>query len=96
MTPQTPHAVILYPIVTEKSLNFLSGTSAQAFKDGNKLEFVVRDDASKGEIRKAFEKLYEAKVEKVNTHIKKDGKHAIIKLKEGFSAEEIGMRIGIF
>jgi len=36
------------------------------------------------------------KVEKVNTFVRKDGKHAIIKLKPGFSAEEIGMRIGVF
>ncbi len=91
-----PHEILLYPIVTEKSLNFLSGTAAQNFKDGNRLEFVVKRDATKGQIREAFEKLFEAKVEKVNTHIKRDGKHAIILLKEGYSAEEIGMRIGIF
>ena len=30
------------------------------------------------------------------TFVRKDGKHAIIKLKPGFSAEEIGMRIGVF
>jgi len=35
-------------------------------------------------------------VAKVNIKLMKDGKHAIIKLKEGYSAEEIGMRIGIF
>ncbi|MCJ2520287.1 MAG: 50S ribosomal protein L23 [Candidatus Thermoplasmatota archaeon] len=91
-----PHEILLYPIVTEKSLNFLSGTAAQGFKDGNKLEFVVKRSATRVEIRAAFEKFFEAKVEKVNTHIKRDGKHAIIQLKEGYSAEEIGMRIGIF
>ena len=36
------------------------------------------------------------KVEKVNTRIMKDGKHAIIKMTEDFSAEEVGMRLGIF
>lgn len=91
-----PHRILLYPIVTEKSLNFLSGTAAQDFKDGNKLEFVVKADATKEEIREAFEGLYEAKVKKVNTHMKKDGKHAIIRLHDDESAEEIGMRIGIF
>lgn len=91
-----PHDILRYPIVTEKSLNYLSGTAAQNFTDGNRLEFVVRTDATKPQIREAFETLFEAKVEKVNTHIKKDGKHAIIKLKEGYSAEEIGMRIGVF
>ncbi|MFQ5837557.1 MAG: 50S ribosomal protein L23 [Thermoplasmata archaeon] len=91
-----PHEILLYPVVTEKSLNLLSGTAAQNFRDGNKLEFVVKRDATATDIREAFEKLFEAKVEKVNTHIKRDGKHAIIKLKEDYSAEEIGMRIGIF
>ncbi|MFQ5553220.1 MAG: 50S ribosomal protein L23, partial [Thermoplasmata archaeon] len=69
---EDPHGVLLYPIVTEKSLNYLSGTASQEFKDGNRLEFVVRSDATKGEIRRAFESLFEAKVEKVNTHTKKD------------------------
>ena len=93
---EDPHGVLLYPIVTEKSLNYLSGTASQDFKDGNRLEFVVRPDATKTEIRRAFETLFEAKVEKVNTHTKKDGKHAIIKLQAEHSAEEIGMRIGVF
>ncbi len=92
----SPHDILLYPIVTEKSLNLLSGTAAQDFKDGNKLEFVVKRDATKPEIRRAFEELFEAKVEMVTTHMKKDGKHAIIKLKEGYSAEDIGARIGVF
>jgi hypothetical protein len=52
--------------------------------------------ARKPDIKKAFEERFEAKVEKINIKLMKDGKHAIIKLKEGYSAEEIGMRIGIF
>ncbi|MFQ5918575.1 MAG: 50S ribosomal protein L23, partial [Thermoplasmata archaeon] len=67
---EDPHGILLYPIVTEKSLNYLSGTAGEDFKDGNRLEFVVRTDASKPEIRRAFESLFEAKVEKVNTHTK--------------------------
>jgi len=88
--------IILHPYVTEKTMNAMSGTPTQDLKDGNKLEFVVRKDASKPEIKKAFEERFEAKVAKVNVRQMKDGKHAIIKLKEGYSAEEIGMRIGIF
>ncbi|MCU0852290.1 MAG: 50S ribosomal protein L23 [Thermoplasmata archaeon] len=77
-------------------MNAMSGTPAQDLKDGNKLEFVVRKDATKLDIRKAFEERFEAKVDKINIKIMKDGKHAIIKLKPEYSAEEIGMRIGIF
>ena len=88
--------IILHPYVTEKTMNAMSGTPQQDLKDGNRLEFVVRKDSTKTEIKKAFEERFEAKVAKVNIKLMKDGKHAIIKLKEGYSAEEIGMRIGIF
>ncbi len=88
--------VLLHPYVTEKTLNMLQGTPAQDLKDGNRLEFLVDRRASKLEIKKAFEEIFEVKVEHVNTFIRKDGKHAIIKLKPEFSAEEIGMRIGVF
>ncbi len=88
--------VILHPYVTEKTMNAMSGTPRQNLRDGNRLEFIVRKDATKQEIKKAFEERFEAKVAKVNIKVMKDGKHAVIKLKEGYSAEEIGMRIGIF
>ncbi len=88
--------IILHPYVTEKTMNAMSGTPVQDLKDGNRLEFVVRKDATKEDIRRAFEEKFEAKVDKVNIKIMRDGKHAIIKLKEGYSAEDIGMRIGIF
>jgi len=88
--------IILHPYVTEKTMNAMSGTPIQDLKDGNRLEFVVRQDATRPEIKRAFEERFEAKVAKINIKTMKDGKHAIIKLKEGYSAEEIGMRIGIF
>jgi len=88
--------VLLHPYVTEKTLNLMSGTPTQDLKDGNRLEFVVRHDATKAEVKAAFEKRFEVKVEKVNIKNSRDGKHAIIKLAKGYSAEEIGMRIGIF
>jgi large subunit ribosomal protein L23 len=91
-----PRAVLLTPYVTEKSMNHISGTVRQGNKDGNRLEFIVRRDATKAEIKKAFEKRYEVKVASVNTRIAKNGKHAIIKLTKDFSAEEVGMRLGIF
>jgi large subunit ribosomal protein L23 len=77
-------------------MNAMSGTPNQDLKDGNRLEFVVRMDSTKPDIKKAFEEKFQAKVDKINIKIMRDGKHAIIKLKEGYSAEDIGMRIGIF
>jgi large subunit ribosomal protein L23 len=84
----SPYKVLLHPYVTEKSLNHM--------EIGNRLEFIVHRKASKDQVKRAFEALYEAKVTKVNTRILGDGKHAIIKLAEPGKAEEIGMRIGIF
>ena len=89
-------SVLLHPYVTEKTMNQMTGTPTQDFLDGNRLEFIVNRNASKGEIKKAFEERFEAKVDKVWTKISKHGKHAVIKLAEGYSAEEIGMRIGVF
>ena len=91
-----PHDILLHPYVTEKTLNMLQGTPAQDLKDGNRLEFLVDRRATKVDVKRAFEEVFEVKVARVNTFIRKDGKHAIIKLKPEFSAEEIGMRIGVF
>jgi large subunit ribosomal protein L23 len=88
--------VLLTPYVTEKSMNHITGTPVQSNKDGNRIEFIVRRDATKAEIKKAFEERYQVKVESVNTKITKYGKHAIIKLAKGHSAEDVGMRLGIF
>ena len=91
-----PHEILLHPYVTEKTLNLMSGTPNQESTDGNRIEFLVRRQATKPQIRAAFEMQFEVKVAKVYTFIRKDGKHAIIKLKPEYSAEEIGMRIGVF
>ncbi len=88
--------ILIKPYVTEKSLNLMSGTPVQKYKDGNKIEFIVHRQASKTDIKVAFEALFEVKVEAVWTRIQKDGKHAIIKLAEGYSAEEVGARVGVF
>ena len=40
-------------------------------------------------------RFFEVKVDKVWVRIQKDGKHAIIKLAEGYSAEDVGSRVGV-
>lgn len=87
--------VLIHPYVTEKSMNHMSGSKTQLFTDGNRIEFLVHRNATKADVKKAFETLFEAKVDKVWTRIEKTGKHAIIKLADGYSAEEIGTRIGV-
>jgi large subunit ribosomal protein L23 len=88
--------VLLHPFVTEKTMNHIAGTPTQDFTDGNRIEFIVAARATKADIKAAFEEKFEVKVAKVWTRTARDGKHAIIKLAEGYSAEDIGMRIGVF
>ena len=88
--------ILIRPYVSEKAMNQVSGTPTQNFKDGNKIQFIVHRDADKADIKAVFEARYEVKVEKIWTRIQKAGKHAIIKLADGYSAEDVGMRIGIY
>ena len=83
-----PYDVIYHPYVTEKTMNFMENKNA--------LEFVVKRDASKQQIKTAVEKMFEVKVKDINTRITKKGKHAIVTFMPEFKAEDIGMRIGIF
>jgi large subunit ribosomal protein L23 len=80
--------VILGPVITEK---------ATTLSEQNKVVFKVRKDASKPQIKAAVEKLFQVKVESVNTLVRKgkekrfrgmigrqsDVKRAIVTLAEG-------------
>lgn len=89
MVESSPYDVILHPFVTEKTMG--------SMERDNKLEFVVRRDATKPAIRKAIEALFDAKVANVNVKIGSDGqKHAIVRFKPETKAEDVGTRIGIF
>ena len=84
-----PYEVIVKPHVTEKTMN--------AIDFNNELTFVVSRNSSKADIKKAFETLFEEKVERVNTHISPKGlKLAYIKLVEEEKAEDIAVKIGVF
>ena len=83
------YSIIIKPHVTEKTMNLID--------ENNEITFVVRRSANKMQIKKAFEELYEEKVEKVNTHISPKGeKVAYIKLVEEEMAEELAVRLGVF
>ena len=83
------YSIIIKPHVTEKTMNLID--------ENNEITFVVRRTANKKQIKRAFEDLYEEKVERVNTHINTKGeKVAYIKLVEEEMAEELAVRIGVF
>lgn len=83
-----PYKIVIHPYVTEKTMNFM--------EKNNALEFVVRRNAKKPQIKKAIELMFDVEVEHINTRITKHGKHAIVKFAPEFDAEDIGMRIGVF
>ena len=83
------YSIIIKPHVTEKTMNLIDLN--------NEITFVVRRNANKKQIKRAFEELYEEEVERVNTHITTKGeKVAYIKLVEEEMAEELAVRIGVF
>ena len=86
--------VILRPVVSEKSYNLL---------DDGKYTFIVSPDANKTQIKIAIEKIFDVKVESVNTANRngkrkrtrygygkrKDTKRAIVTLRDGSKPIEI-------
>ena len=83
-----PHDVIKYPTMTERSVYMI--------ENENKLVFVVNRNANKKEIANAIKELYEVEAQEVRTLVDRQGeKKAFIKLKEGFSASEVAIKLGI-
>lgn len=83
-----PYEVILYPLMTE--------SASLMVEQENKLVFVVNLKATKKEIRKAVEELYEVEVEKVNVLITPRGnKKAFIKLQPDYKATDVAIKLGI-
>ncbi|MCH1591866.1 MAG: 50S ribosomal protein L23, partial [Candidatus Thalassarchaeaceae archaeon] len=65
-------------------------------QNNNRLEFIVHRDSTKAQIKMAVESLFEVKVAKVNTRITLTGKHASVRLAEGYDAEEAALKLGAF
>ena len=82
------HRVVLHAYVTEKAMDEMERL--------NKLEFAVDRRATRAEIKRAVEGLYQCKVAKVNTKIVRSGKIATVTFTKEFSAEDIGSRAGVF
>ncbi|WP_456421997.1 50S ribosomal protein L23 [Thermococcus sp.] len=84
-----PYKVIIRPLVTEKAVALI--------EKENKLTFIVDRRATKQDIKRAVEEMFQVKVEKVNTLITMRGeKKAYVKLKPEYDASEIAARLGLF
>ncbi|HDI12085.1 MAG TPA: 50S ribosomal protein L23 [Candidatus Bathyarchaeota archaeon] len=83
-----PHDVILYPLMTE--------VTSRLLETENKLVFIVNIKATKSDIKRAVEELYDVKVEKVNVTITPEGqKKAFVKLHPEYKATDIAIKLGI-
>ncbi len=83
-----PNDIVLYPLLTEKSMNRVD--------KNNELVFVVAIKANKNTIRQSVEKIYSVKVESVNTHIDRKGrKRAFVKLSPESKAIDIMTKMGV-
>ncbi len=93
-----PYKIILMPWITEKSLEARRVASEDIgyYQNNNRLEFIVRREATKSDIKAAVEELLEVRVAKVNTRICKEGKHDSVKMADGYDAEETALKLGAF
>jgi large subunit ribosomal protein L23 len=93
-----PYDIILMPWITEKTLEArrVSDIENNYRENNNRIEFIVRRESTKTQIRQAVEMLLDVKVAKVNTKIPITGKHASIRLAEGYDAEEAALKLGAF
>ncbi|MCD6402871.1 MAG: 50S ribosomal protein L23 [Candidatus Aenigmarchaeota archaeon] len=83
-----PWKILLYPHMSEKSVSLV--------EKENKIVFIVDRKANKKQIKEAFEKAFNVKVEKVNTEITMKGeKKAYIKLKPEYKAIDVAVKLGM-
>jgi len=83
-----PSDVISHPVMTE--------VTSRILETENKLVFIVNKKATKTDIRKAVEELYEVRVSKVNVAVTRKGqKKAIVKLTPEYKAVDIAIKLGI-
>lgn len=80
--------VIKYPLVSEDAVTLIEAE--------NKITFIVDTDASKNDIRRAVEELYEVRVDRVNSVVTPEGrKKAYVKLTPDYKASDLAVRLGI-
>jgi len=83
-----PYDVILHPVMTE--------VASRILESENKLVFVVSLKASKNDVKRAVEELYEVRVVRVTTTITAKGrKKAFVKLHPDYKAADVAIKLGI-
>ena len=93
-----PYDIILMPWITEKTLEArrVADEESGYRENNNRIEFIVHKDATNKQIREAVEQMFDVKVAKVNTRFTLTGKHASVRLADGYDAEEAALKLGAF
>ncbi|HIC52209.1 MAG: 50S ribosomal protein L23 [Candidatus Thalassarchaeum betae] len=93
-----PYDIILMPWITEKTLEArrVADEDSGYRENNNRIEFIVRREATKKQIRESVEQMFDVKVVKVNTRITITGKHASVRLADGYDAEDAALKLGAF
>ena len=83
-----PHAVIKAAVSSEKALTYINKY--------NTLTFIVDIKATKHDIKRAVESLFDVKVAEVRTLVTPKGeKKAYVRLAEGYKASDVATKLGI-
>ena len=93
-----PYSIIQMPWITEKTLEArrVSNEDGSYRENNNRIEFLVRREATKAQIKAAVEELLDVQGAKVNTKITITGKHASVRLADGYDAEDAALKLGAF
>jgi len=75
------------PLVTEKAVMMIEAQNVLAFK--------TNVNATKKEIKKEVEELFEVKVDGVRVMIRESKKYAYVKLKKQFPAIDVATKLGM-
>ncbi len=88
MTRLQSELVIVYPMMSEDTVRLIEAE--------NKITFIVSNKASKHDVKRAVEEMYEVKVDRVSTLTTPEGKKkAYVKLSPESKASELAVKLGI-
>ena len=80
--------IVVYPMMSEDTVKLIESE--------NKITFIVNDKASKHDVKRAVEELYEVKVSRVSTLTTPEGKKkAYVKLSPESKASDLAVKLGI-
>jgi large subunit ribosomal protein L23 len=83
-----PELVVIYPMMSEDTVKLI--------ETENKITFVVNQKASKHDVKRAIEELYEVKVSRVSTLTTPEGKKkAYVKLSPESKASDLAVKLGL-